>query len=342
MTGTAAPVSRVQFTVGKMDAGMAILLTEDNHLIEFPSLLLPKGITAGSVVTISVDRDRLQENSRRRDFFDLQDDILREFGQHKPANPTLQVRSVTQTAVVIEWDPLELHQTQLMKIVLYKNGQRTAQQIPLPSQEHLKSGSVGNGSGIAAGLGSAHYHLPKSIAVQPQAVQVSSPSPSTVGSQRAVSPAVNHRSSILSVTGMLGSLSQNALLTPNTAKISGLDVDHEYEFRIEIHTTAGVFTSNTVRTRTHTLKNLQGINVCFGERESEDEVAKLKECLNRLGAKWTENITVDTTHLLTRHAGGPKFAIARACNTPIVAPDWLMDSESQGRLQPALAYYIAS
>jgi hypothetical protein len=31
----------VQFTVGKLDAGMAILLSPDHHLIEFPATILP-------------------------------------------------------------------------------------------------------------------------------------------------------------------------------------------------------------------------------------------------------------------------------------------------------------
>jgi hypothetical protein len=33
--------SAVQFTVGKIDAGVAILLSQDNHVIEFPSAMLP-------------------------------------------------------------------------------------------------------------------------------------------------------------------------------------------------------------------------------------------------------------------------------------------------------------
>lgn len=34
----------VQFTVGKVDAGMAILLSPDHHLIEFPATILPVGL----------------------------------------------------------------------------------------------------------------------------------------------------------------------------------------------------------------------------------------------------------------------------------------------------------
>jgi predicted Na+-dependent transporter len=33
--------SSVQFTVGKIDAGLAILLSADNHVLEFPSAMLP-------------------------------------------------------------------------------------------------------------------------------------------------------------------------------------------------------------------------------------------------------------------------------------------------------------
>ena len=39
-------VTSVQFTVGKLDAGMAILLSPDHHLIEFPATILPVCTTA--------------------------------------------------------------------------------------------------------------------------------------------------------------------------------------------------------------------------------------------------------------------------------------------------------
>ncbi|KAJ2047515.1 hypothetical protein GGH13_009181, partial [Coemansia sp. S155-1] len=68
-----------QFTVGKLDAGMAMLLTEDYQLIEFPSVLLPKGVVLGSVVNIDVGRDRGAEQRQRNEFRELQEQILVDF-----------------------------------------------------------------------------------------------------------------------------------------------------------------------------------------------------------------------------------------------------------------------
>ncbi|KAF8257022.1 hypothetical protein EI94DRAFT_1819347 [Lactarius quietus] len=56
------------FTVGKLDAGMAILLGERAHLIEFPSLLLPPGATTCSIVNISVTQNVAEELKRDGEF----------------------------------------------------------------------------------------------------------------------------------------------------------------------------------------------------------------------------------------------------------------------------------
>lgn len=72
------------FTVGKLDAGMAILIGERASLIEFPSLLLPPDVAAGSIVNISVRRNEAQEHARRSDFEQLQQDILSTFGSELP------------------------------------------------------------------------------------------------------------------------------------------------------------------------------------------------------------------------------------------------------------------
>nr|CAG8477498.1 6400_t:CDS:2 [Entrophospora candida] len=76
MTSTSS--TSVQFTVGKLDAGM------DHHLIEFPSLLLPPGVSSGSIVNVSVNRNYEQEAAQSREFWLLQEAILKEFGQNPP------------------------------------------------------------------------------------------------------------------------------------------------------------------------------------------------------------------------------------------------------------------
>ncbi|KAJ7450851.1 hypothetical protein FB451DRAFT_1374603 [Mycena latifolia] len=118
------------FTVGKLDAGMAILLGERAHLIEFPSILLPPGATTGSIVNIAVHQNHAEEKRRDAEFWALQDEILAEFGVRSPSPPKLQLRNVTQTSITLEWPPIELATAKLRSLDIYRNGQRLA---PIPS-----------------------------------------------------------------------------------------------------------------------------------------------------------------------------------------------------------------
>lgn len=72
------------FTVGKLDAGMAILIGDRASQIEFPSLLLPQECTTGSVVRISVSRNQKEEQRKKREFDHLQDNVLEMFGMKGP------------------------------------------------------------------------------------------------------------------------------------------------------------------------------------------------------------------------------------------------------------------
>jgi hypothetical protein len=119
------------FTVGKLDAGMAILLGERAHLIEFPSILLPPGATTGSIVNIAVHQNVTEEKKRDEEFWSLQDAILEEFGKVVPKAPELEVRNVTQTSVTLSWSPLQLATSKLRSLDIYRNGQRLAA-IPSP------------------------------------------------------------------------------------------------------------------------------------------------------------------------------------------------------------------
>ncbi len=124
------------FTVGKLDAGMAILIGEKASLIEFPSLLLPHGVSSGSVVNIRVMRNDQQERRQKDDFDLLQEDILHTFGQQAPKVPALRLRNVTQTSVTLEWDRLSLATANLLSLDIYRNGQRLA---PIPNPLHNTS-----------------------------------------------------------------------------------------------------------------------------------------------------------------------------------------------------------
>ncbi|CAG8558285.1 7081_t:CDS:2 [Paraglomus brasilianum] len=253
----------VEFTVGKLDAGMAILLTEDHHLIEFPSLLLPPGVTSGSIVNIAVNRNREQEEARLTEFWKLQERILAEYGKHPPESPKLKVKHITQTSVLLEWEPLKLYKAKFKSLDIYKNGDRLSQHVPV---------------GI------------------------------------------------------------------NFIKLSGLELNTDYEFYINMKTTAGSYTSNKLTVKTHKLDNLTGINVCFGAfSESDDgtpKVDELKEVIKRISATWSEHVGPETTHLLCNVQGGVEYQRALDGSIPIVKPEWLVASEKKGTLQAALPYYL--
>ena len=70
---------------------LQILLGERAHLIEFPSILLPPGATTGSIVNIAVHQNHAEEKKRDSEFWNLQEDILSEFGSHSPEAPELKV-----------------------------------------------------------------------------------------------------------------------------------------------------------------------------------------------------------------------------------------------------------
>ncbi|CAJ2503823.1 Uu.00g112170.m01.CDS01 [Anthostomella pinea] len=125
----------VSLTVGKVDAGVTVLLTPDKRLIEFPSILLPPNIVSGSIVDITVARNHESENKADSRFSALQDQIFSSFGASEPSTPILRCRNATQTSLVLEWDPIELATADLISLSLFRNGQK-AGNIPRPLQMH--------------------------------------------------------------------------------------------------------------------------------------------------------------------------------------------------------------
>ncbi|OAA62493.1 chitin biosynthesis protein [Niveomyces insectorum RCEF 264] len=125
----------VSLTVGKVDAGVTVLLTQDKRLIEFPSILLPPNIASGSIVDIAVSRNRAAEQAAQDAFAALQSRIHATFGVTPPTAPVLRCRNATQTSVVLEWDPVQLATADLLSLALYRNGQK-AGSIPRPLQMH--------------------------------------------------------------------------------------------------------------------------------------------------------------------------------------------------------------
>ncbi|KAK6457126.1 uncharacterized protein RJT20DRAFT_93751, partial [Scheffersomyces xylosifermentans] len=121
----------VSLTVGKLDASLALLLTKDHHLIEFPTILLPNGVRAGSIVKIKCDQDLETEAEEARQFQRVQDEILNTFGKNLPEPPVLRVKNTTQTSCVLEWDTLELGTASLKNLTLFKDGKKLGA-IPSP------------------------------------------------------------------------------------------------------------------------------------------------------------------------------------------------------------------
>ncbi|KAJ5194442.1 Fibronectin type III [Penicillium cf. griseofulvum] len=121
----------VSLTVGKVDAGVAVLLTQDNRLIEFPSVLLPNNIGSGSIVDITVSRNHAAEAASASAFQSLQKRILNTYGVKAPSPPVLRLRNATQTSLVLEWDPIDLATASLKSLSLYRNGSK-AGSIPRP------------------------------------------------------------------------------------------------------------------------------------------------------------------------------------------------------------------
>lgn len=117
--------------MGKLDASLALLLTNDHHLIEFPSVLLPHGVKAGSVVKIKCERDIETEVEKQRQFQAIQDEIIETFGKNLPQTPKLSVKNVTQTSIVLQWDKLDLGTASLKNLVLFRDGSK-AGAIPQP------------------------------------------------------------------------------------------------------------------------------------------------------------------------------------------------------------------
>ncbi|KAI0349999.1 hypothetical protein OH77DRAFT_1150195 [Trametes cingulata] len=264
------------FTVGKLDAGMAILLGERAHLIEFPSLLLPPGVSTGSIVNISVQRNTIEEKKRETEFWNLQSDILQEFGTRVPEPPKLQLRNVTQTSVTLEWPRLELATAKLRSLDLYRDRQRVAA-IPSP-------------------------------------------------------------------------------LTNTSTKLSGLQLDTEYTFQLVLRTTAGVYPSNVLRVRTHTMSDTSGISVCFGTVEDEVLLENAKMALREMGAKWSDKIQIDTTHFVcttpaatasgAQASGsiitgpGVEYQKALQMSIPVVQPHWILACHAEKKMMPIRPFYL--
>ncbi|QID86889.1 Chitin synthase, class 5 [Saccharomyces pastorianus] len=115
----------VLLTVGKLDASLALLTTQDHHVIEFPTVLLPENVKAGSIIKMQVSQNLEEERKQRKHFKSIQAKILEKYGTHKPENPVLKIMNVTQTSCVLTWEQLKLGSAKLKSLILYRKGIRS-------------------------------------------------------------------------------------------------------------------------------------------------------------------------------------------------------------------------
>jgi hypothetical protein len=124
-----------------------------------------------------------------------------------------------------------------------------------------------------------------------------------------------------------------------STKMSGLQIDSEYSFYLVLKTSGGVYTSNTLTVKTHTMNNLTGITVTPGIlppplRES------LEMAIERIGAKMNDTIRIDTTHFVCTEGRGREWEKANEMNIPIVRPEWVEGCEREGKIIGVRGYYL--
>lgn len=220
---------------------------------------MPEGIKSGSVVDINVSRNHPLEAAKEKDFRNLQQDIWETFGKHTPKAPVLRCRNTTQTAVVLEWDPLELATAKLRSLSIYRNGEKMGN-IPDP-------------------------------------------------------------------------------LTNTSTKISGLAIDREYTFQLELRTSSGQFKSELLKIHTHKMTELSGIRVATGVM-AEQLKESLEKAVERIGGEVTDTVRLETTHFVCMEGRGKEWEKAKDMNIPVVRPEWVEGCEREGRMVGVKDYYL--
>jgi hypothetical protein len=127
-----------------------------------------------------------------------------------------------------------------------------------------------------------------------------------------------------------------------SVKIGGLDVAHDYDIWVVLRTSAGAYESNRVAVKTHAIDNLTGLHVCFGMFSNEADIPRMKEVVKRIGASYSDELTVDNTHLVCTVPRGKPCEKALQLNIPIVSPEFLKACEQERRVVPAHPFHLKS
>lgn len=125
----------------------------------------------------------------------------------------------------------------------------------------------------------------------------------------------------------------------HSTKISGLAVDTEYTFHLVLRTTAGTYTSERVAVRTHKMTDLSGITIATGVLPAAARES-LAGAVERIGARLSDAVRIDTTHFVTTEGRGIAWEKAVESNIPVVRPEWVEACEKTGRILGVTKYYL--
>ena len=124
-----------------------------------------------------------------------------------------------------------------------------------------------------------------------------------------------------------------------STKISGLALDTEYTFHLVLRTSAGQYSSERLTVKTHKMTDLTGITVTPGVMPAQLKDS-LEETVERIGAKMTDTVRIDTTHFVCTEPRGQAWEKAVEMNVPVVVPDWIKGCEREGRIVGVRGYYL--
>jgi hypothetical protein len=124
-----------------------------------------------------------------------------------------------------------------------------------------------------------------------------------------------------------------------STKLSGLAVDTEYVFHLVLKTSAGSFSSEKLKVQTHKMTDLSGITITPGQMPAALRES-LQRSVERIGAKISDTVRIDTTHFVCVDGRGPAWEKAVENNIPVVVPDWVLGCEREGRIVGVRGYYL--
>jgi hypothetical protein len=127
----------------------------------------------------------------------------------------------------------------------------------------------------------------------------------------------------------------------NTAKLSGLNIQEEYQIQLAVRTSGGRLLSNILTATTHSLEDMSGVVAAVGDlgTTNESKITHVKQTLEKMGASFSPDLT-SATHLISEVPGGPVYVQATELNIPVVNVEWLDKCLAQMRIQPVGPYSV--